>query len=216
MSPPPERPRIYHITHVENLPAILASGGLRSDAAMTRRGGPNATIGMDRIKQRRLTRLPVRCHPGTMVGEYVPFYFCPRSVMLYVIRQANHPELSYRGGQEPILTLEAELREVVAWADAQGVRWAFSLSGAGANYAEFRARLDDLHELDWTAIHARDFRDPQVKERKQAEFLVHESFPWTLVREIGACNAATAQRARGTLAFARHRPAVMERKEWYF
>lgn len=52
-------------------------------------------------------------HPGLYVGQCVPFYFCPRSVMLYVIYCANHDELSYRGGQGPILHLEADLYETV-------------------------------------------------------------------------------------------------------
>ena len=81
MSTPPATPRIYHITHVNNLPAIIANGGLVSDAAILARGGPAATIGMSNIKQRRLS-LPVSCHPGLNVGDCVPFYFCPRSTML--------------------------------------------------------------------------------------------------------------------------------------
>jgi hypothetical protein len=60
---------------------------------------------MSAIKRRRVEELEVSCHPGTKVGDYVPFYFCPRSVMLYVIHRANHPDLSYRGGQEPIVHL---------------------------------------------------------------------------------------------------------------
>lgn len=103
---------------------------------MIARGGPSATIGMSNIKRRRLA-LPVRCHPGDRVGDYVPFYFCPRSVMLFVIYCANARELTYRGGQGPIVHLEADLRAVIAWAEEAGRRWAFTLSNAGANYAEF-------------------------------------------------------------------------------
>ena len=36
-----------------------------------------------------------------------------RSVMLYVIDKANHPNLAWRGGQGPIVHIEADLREVV-------------------------------------------------------------------------------------------------------
>ena len=79
--------------------------------------------------------------------------------MLYVIHRANHPELEYRGGQEPIVHLEADLDRVVQWAAAEGRRWAFSLSNAGAYYAEFRGRLDELAQLDWAAIGSSDFRD---------------------------------------------------------
>ena len=86
---------------------------------MAEQGGPVVSIGMGSIKQRRLS-LPVTCHPGDYVGDYVPFYFGPRSIMLYVIRCANHPELAYRGGQEPIVHLEADLPAVVQWAGANG------------------------------------------------------------------------------------------------
>jgi hypothetical protein len=61
----------------------------------------------------RRKRLPVSCHPGTCVGDYVPFYFCPRSVMLYVISRRNHSSLTYRGGQAPIVHLETDLHAVV-------------------------------------------------------------------------------------------------------
>jgi ssDNA thymidine ADP-ribosyltransferase DarT-like protein len=105
----PPRPRIYHITHVDNLADIAADGVIWSDSVTARRGGPAAAIGMSTIKQRRLCELLVKCHPETFVGEYVPFYFCPRSIMLYLIYMANHPELTYRGGQEPIVHLEADL-----------------------------------------------------------------------------------------------------------
>jgi O-acetyl-ADP-ribose deacetylase (regulator of RNase III) len=127
---PPVPRRIYHITHADNLSSILSNDGLLSDAEMIARGGPQVAVGMTRIKQRRL-RLPVKCHPGDYVGEYVPFYFCPRSIMLYLLHMGNHPELSYRGGQGPILHLEADLEATACWADAAGARWAFSLSHAG-------------------------------------------------------------------------------------
>ena len=131
--PVPAEPKIYHIVHVDRLPSIIADGCLWCDAEILRRSLPGATIGIHSIKQRRLTnRLDSR--PGLCVGECVPFYFSPRSVMLYVIFQGNNPELSYRGGQDPIVHLEADLRQAVAWADGDGRRWAFTFSNAGAHY----------------------------------------------------------------------------------
>jgi hypothetical protein len=215
MTSPPLRPKIYHITHVDNLAAIIAGGALISDAAMIARGGPSAPIGMSNIKQRRLS-LPVHCHPGDHVGDYVPFYFCPRSIMLFVIHCANHPELTYRGGQEPIAHLEADLHDVVAWATAARRRWAFSLSNAGAYYTQFCANLTDLHQLDWTAIHATDFRSPAVKEGKQAEFLVHGSFPWTLVAMVGVSSPAVRARAVTAVAAGSHQPRVVVQRDWYY
>jgi ssDNA thymidine ADP-ribosyltransferase, DarT len=208
-------PKIYHITHVDNLAPIVASGGLISDAAMIARSGPAASIGMSSIKQRRLS-LPVHFHPGTHVGDYVPFYFCPRSVMLYVIHRANNADLAYRGGQEPIVHLEADLHAVVDWATAARHRWAFTLSNAGAYYTQFCLSLTDLHQLDWAAIAATDFRSPAVKEAKQAEFLVHGFFPWTLVTTVGVCSPAIRARVAAVIAAGAHQPRVVVAKAWYY
>ena len=90
--PPPAEPKIYHIVHVDRLASIVANGCLWSDAVLQRRALPGTTIGMSTIKQRRLM-YQLNSHPGLRVGECVPFYFCPRSVMLYLIHRANHPEL---------------------------------------------------------------------------------------------------------------------------
>ncbi len=216
MSVPPAQPMIFHVTHVDNLDSIASCGKLLSDAAMITRGGPTTGIGMSAIKLRRVQELAVPCHPGTKVGDYVPFYFCPRSVMLYVIHCANHPDLAYQGGQDPIVHLAADLHAVVHWADANNVKWAFSLSNAGAYYTEFRCGIDDFDELDWAAIAAKDFRPPEVKERKQAEFLVHGSFPFQLIQCIGVRSDAIRSRATQALASGGHRPLVSTFPQWYF
>ena len=170
---------------------------------------------MGQIKERRLA-LPVRCHPGDHVGDYVPFYFCPRSIMLYLVHMANHPGLTHRGGQGPIVHLEADLHETVAWAEGEDRRWAFSLSNAGAYYTEFRNRLDQLGEVNWSAVTATDFRDAAVKEGKQAEFLVHGFFPWHLFRRVGVLSHPMYGKVANALAGMQQAPAVEIRSEWYF
>lgn len=215
MSTPPANPKIYHITPIENLASIIADGELLSDAAMIARGGPATTIGMSSIKKRRLG-LDVACHPGDHVGDYVPFYFCYRSIMLYVIHRANHPELAYRGGQGPIVHLEADLQAVVEWADERDCRWAFSLSNAGAYYTEFRDRMDDLDEIQWDHVRATDFRNAEVAEGKQAEFLIHESFPWRLVERIGVSSVTIQRGIEAAMADATHQPPVEVKSDWYY
>lgn len=216
MSPAPAEPKIYHITHADNLTAIVREGVLQSDAVMLARGGPSVTIGMSEIKRRRIEEIPVPCHPGTNVGDYVPFYFCPRSVMLFLIHCANHPDLTYRGGQGPVVHLEADMHEVVSWAERESRKWAFSLSNAGAYYVQVRDCLDELEEINWAAVAATDFRSPDVKEGKQAEFLVHGSFPWELVRKIGVYSTEIKMRAEASLEHARHRPPVEIFRHWYY
>lgn len=216
--PIPAAPKIYHIVHVDRLPSIITEGGLLCDAEIVRRQAAGqamgTTIGMNDIKQRRLTRLSLTSHPGLFVGQCVPFYFCPRSIMLYLIHRANHEELTYRGGQGPIVHLEADLAGTVTWANGDARRWAFTLSNAGAFYFEDRADLDQLSEIDWDAVHAQDWRGK--KEGKQAEFLVEQSFPWDLVSRIGVRSQQVYEQVRGALQAAAHKPHVEIKPDWYY
>jgi hypothetical protein len=209
----PLRPKIYHIAHVDRLPSIVADGFFWCDAEIIRRAPAGTTIGMNSIKQRRLT-LPLGSRPGLNVGDCVPFYFCPRSVMLYLIYQGNHPELAYRGGQGPILHFEADLHAAVAWANAQRKRWAFTLSNAGSYFFEDRNDVASLGEINWTAVQARDWR--AHKEGKQAEFLLEQVFPWHLVERIGVHSPILYRRVINALPALRHRPAVEVRTDWYY
>jgi len=169
---------------------------------------------MSKLKARRLG-LPVRCHAGTMVGEFVPFYFCPRSVMLYLLHKGNHAELSYQGGQDPIVHLEVDMHDVIEWAAAHGVRWAFTPRNAAATYnMEFFASTDHLHHIDWAAVAATDW--VAVKEAKQAEFLVHGRLPWELVSAIGVRSQVTLDQVTQSIAGAPHRPPVTIRRGWYY
>ncbi len=212
---PPKDPKIYHITHVDNLPQI-AESALWSDAQRMRREVNCKIVGMSEIKRRRLEELEVDCHPGTKVGDYVPFYFCPRSIMLYILCRENHPDLTYRGGQRPIVHLEADLQAVVDWADSVPRRWAFSNGNASAGYTSFFDRLDQLKRLNWDAIHAKDWRDMFVKEGKQAEFLVEESLPWKLVERIGAIDEKIAERVTSAIQHSDHKPQVAIEPNWYY
>lgn len=210
-SPVPPNPKIYHIVHVDRLQSIIAENGLLCDADMAHRPSSGTVIGMRRIKQRRLIR-SLNIHPGLRVGGCVPFYFCPRSVMLYLIHMGNHPELEYRGGQKPIVHLEADLRQTVAWAEDHGLRWAFTLSNAGSRYCQDRSDLAELGQIDWSAIAARHWRD--CMEAKQAEFLIERRFPWKLITRIGVCTRQTCRQVVSFLDSAI--PPVRVMRAWYY
>jgi len=210
----PPQPKIYHIAHVDRLPSIVADGFLWCDAEIVRRAPPGTTIGMNGIKQRRLNELHLSSHPDLHVGDCVPFYFCPRSVMLYLIYQGNHPEMAYRGGQGPILHFEADLSTVVAWANAQPARWAFTNSNAGSRYFEDYDDLTLLGKIDWNAVHALQW--VQCKEGKQAEFLLEQRFPWHLIERIGVHSAAVYGQVVNAMPKHGHRPTVEVRPDWYY
>lgn len=216
----PAQPKIYHIVHVDRLTSIVADSCLWCDAEVARRAPVGTTIGMAGIKRRRLAELTLSSHPNLHVGDCVPFYFCPRSVMLYIMYQGNDPQLTYRGGQDPIVHLESDLRSVVDWANQNNRRWAFTLSNAGAYYFEDRGDLAQLDEINWDAVQANRWSGmgiaTSVKEGKQAEFLLETSFPWGLVERIGVHSRAVYQQVANTLPANGHRPPVDIRPDWYY
>ena len=210
----PANPKIYHIVHVDRLPSIVAEGRLWSDAEIGNRSLGGTTIGMSAIKQRRLNELYLEKYSDLHVGECVPFYFCPRSIMLYLIHTGNQDGLSYRGGQGDIVHLEADLRQSVAWAETQRKRWAFTLSNAGAWYCESRYDLAHLSDIDWVAVNATNWSG--CKEGKQAEFLVEQQFPWELVSRIGVHSQAVRSQVLELLSATRHNLIVELKPEWYY
>ena len=211
----PENPKIYHITPIDALENIAQIGFLFSSAIVDTLDIDNTTIGISNIKEDRKL-LPVHCHYGTYVGDYVPFYFCPRSVMLYIIYRGNHPNLSYKGGQEPIVHLEFDLYQVIDWADADGRRWAFSLSNAAARYTQFRANRNQFHEINWTAVAANYWRPREIREAKQAEFLVYQWLPWHLVSRIGVISPQIGSQVIRAINAAAHKPRVEVIPSWYY
>ncbi len=211
--PRPAAPKIYHIVHLDRLDSIVSDGCLWSDAVMVNRPQVGTGIGMTSIKQSRRTR-PLSSHPGLNVGDCVPFYFCPRSVMLYLIHMANYDGLTYRGGQKPILHLEADLHEVVIWANAHQRKWAFTTSNAASGYFADYADMTKLDEIDWEAVEAHVWRGR--RESKQAEFLLETFFPWSLVRRIGVQNGSVHRAVCDTVTSASHQPQVEIRGDWYY
>lgn len=209
----PFQPKLYHIIHKDNLLSVVHSDGLFCDAKMQSQSGLKTIIGISEIKRRR-SELQLRSHPGLHVGECVPFYFCPRSVMLYVIAQKNHPDLAYHGGQTPIVHLEADLYATISWATSNGKRWAFTSSNAGSYYFEDYCTTANLNAIDWDAVRARDWRN--CKEAKQAEFLLEGFFPWSLVERIGVMNQDVSQSVIYAIAPAKHKPPVSVILDWYY
>ena len=212
----PAGQKIYHITHLRNLPQIVMYRQLWSDAKRMELKLDSEVVGISAIKRRRLEGIEVSCHPGTKVGHYVPFYFCPRSIMLYILHKGNHPDLNYADGQKPMVHLQADLRATIEWADNSGIKWAFSNRNAGTWVADFFSRSGDLNKVNWAAVAATDFRDPVVKEGKQAEFLMFEAFPWALVESIGVMDRPTRKAVADSMAGADHQPPVGVEREWYY
>jgi hypothetical protein len=199
---------IYHITDVTNLAGILAAGGLHSDVALAKAGGPSMKIGYDHIKLRRMQEYRVACAGNRFVGEFVPFYYCPRSPMLYTINLGNTGRPA--GCQNTIVHLVSNVQTAIDL----GKPWALSDSNAGSSYADFFDDVAMLDSLDWDSINSNQWRGKMPQ--KMAEFLVADFFPWTAIQGIGCHNSKLVEQLGKLLNNSPHRPQIAARPGWYY
>ncbi len=202
-------PAIYHITHVDNLANIINEGRLWCDARRIARDLANTNIGYSHIKGRRM-RHPVTVAARGTLGNYVPFNFCPRSVMLYVVAQGHE---NYQEGQQPIVHLVSSIETVLV----AGRTWLFTDRHADLGYANQFDALDKLDEVDWSVMPLQQWGgDQEVKEKRQAEFLVHDWCPWLAIEVIGVINQTIASQVQAALENVGHKPSVEIHPEWYY
>ncbi|GAA4977804.1 DUF4433 domain-containing protein [Pseudonocardia tropica] len=210
--PAPADRDILHFTHVGNLPAILDQGRLLADSAVG--DHLRREVGDRDIKDDR-RRLVVTCGPGGHPCDYVPFYFAPRSPMLYRIARGGVSH--YQDGQDPLVYL----RSTIGAALHSGRPWVFSNGNCGAHLTEY---FDDLRELDgridWPLQYARMWsmtaEDPSRPTRRAAEFLVHTWMPWSHVLQVVVRTPTMATHVQGVLADAGAERPVVVRPEWYY
>lgn len=208
-----DRISLYHITHINNLHSILCRGGLWCDAERLAQGWKSVNIAHKALKERRM-KIPVPVAAGGMLGDYVPFYFCNRSPMLYAIHTGNVQ--GYSGGQAAVVYLVASLGQV--W---QGNRaWCFTDGHAVEAVTGFYDNVAALNKIDWNVIHNWSWRnteeDNDRKRRKQAEFLVKTSFPWSWVEKIGVKDALHQAEVTAMLDAQAHHPSVVLEPKWYY
>jgi hypothetical protein len=86
-----------------------------------------------------------------------------------------------------------------------------------SSFFEDAASLD---QVDWAVIEHWSWRnredDPDRKRRKQAEFLIHQSFPWPWVEGIGVIDTEMAEQVGAILASAEHQPPILVQRNWYY
>lgn len=200
--------QIFHITHVDNLPGIIAMDRLWCDSQRIAQGFENTNIGYSHIKARRMAHSVTVSEGGTL-GNYVPFNFCPRSVMLFVVSRGHE---NYNQGQMPIVHLVSSVDTIVA----SGRPWAFTDRHAELGYANQYDSLDDLDKVDWDVMPERYWSESEKKEKRQAEFLVHDYCPWEFIQKIVVINQEFKEKVESALIGGSHKPTVQIRRNWYY
>jgi hypothetical protein len=207
---------IYHITHIANLPNIIESGGLIANSRLRQENIEYVNIAYEHIQRRRgMTHIP--CGAGGYLHDYVPFYFAPRSPMLYAIHK-NRID-SYSGGQTQILHLVSHAEAVAL----EGLSYVFTDGHAAMQYTRFCNEFEYLYAdglIDWEIMAEQYWRDTEEdgdrKRRRQAEFLVHRFFPWQLIHEIGVINTTIQTEVKEILQKLNIQIPVNVYSRWYY
>lgn len=116
------------------------------------------------------------------IGEYVAFYFCPRSPMLFNIK-TGHRGITRRP-QSEILYLCCR----VACLNEKGADWVFTDGHAKNSLTSFYTQKADFDKVDWNLRWQRYWHnteeDSDRQRRKQAEFLVRRHVPPECIERI--------------------------------
>ncbi|OYT75841.1 MAG: hypothetical protein CFK49_01090 [Armatimonadetes bacterium JP3_11] len=202
---------IYHITHIENLVNIVKEGRLYCDVRAAQY--MSHSIAYSHLKRKRKQRA-VPIEPKGTLANYVPFYFAPRSPMLYAIHTGY-----VRNGlsQTEIIYLVTSVEAVAR----QGKPFVFTDRHPLSISARFSNDLSHLdHYVDWNVMRSEYWCDspnhPDRKSRRQAEFLVYQQLEWHLIEQIGVYDSTRLDAVLQLLRHATHQPPVAVRRDWYY
>ena len=209
----PDKVYLFHLTSVENVPSIIDSGGLKSKNRLANEQTSYRNIAYTELQERRARRT-VSCAAGGCLHDYVPFYFGPRSPMLYVVNEGGVE--GYDDGQEPLVHLVTRVQFI----EEAELEFAFTDRHAVLRYANFYDDVASLDQVDHGLMRRKYWdntaQHPQRKERRQAEFLVHDFFPFELIGAIGVINEEIKETTERHLDRLDEAPPVIVKQKWYY
>lgn len=172
---------LYRMTHIANIPHVLQYGIVHSSSP--NRNPQFVSIGDASLIDFRSTKFVTIGNQGIMLGDYIPFYFGVRMPMLYVIQRGGNFVEKARKPEE-IVYVAVSLKQIIA----NNLLYYFSDGHATDSLTTFYdknniSRLPSI--IDWQAVTARywsgDGIDTDIKRRKQAEMLIKDDVPSSLI-----------------------------------
>lgn len=213
---------IFHITAIDNLPNILASGGL---LATNCKPPGHISIANEEVQRHRATK-QVTLPPNGVIHDYVPFYFAPRSPMLYANYRGTHPNAR---PQSEIVHLCTKVQTIAG----AGLPYVFYDHHAVKAFARCFNRLEDLNQIDWDLFYETPLMggysqhwksthtgaNPKWIKRmevRMAEFLVYQRLDFRYILGIGTQSAPQAAKVQETLQHYGLNTPVGVRAHWYY
>ncbi len=176
----------YRITHRDNLTHLLKYGMVNKHHKKA--SADFVAIGnLEIIDVRSSTEVNIDGYGN--LGEYVPFYFTPRSIMLFNIISGYYAPKVPKRNKEEIVVIRC-LTETLA----KQPKWFFTDGQANDGESKHYNDLRYLETIDWDCIQQSIFSksdgDYDRQRRYQAEFLVHQYIPVDCIESICVCNEA--------------------------
>ncbi len=144
---------LFHFTAFQNLENIFSFGAIKSKNLLRSENVTPVNIACNNIQDKR-ARTIVDAQ-GRTLHDYVPFYFAPRSPMLYSIVHNNVPEAE-ETNQENFVYLVSSVDNLC------NLQFVFTDYQAIVTYASFYNNLSDLNKICWDLI----FECPHLPEQK--------------------------------------------------
>lgn len=162
---------LYRMTHIENISHILEYG-------ITHVSSQNANVNYVSIGDSTLisTRNEFLLDNGTKLGDYIPFYFCILTPMLYVIQKGYNVK---KINPEDIVYCVSSVQKIID----SNIGYIFTDGHAIETIStQFNfENIEDIENLVDLKIskdpNFKDLNDLDKKRRKQAEFLVDNDIP---------------------------------------
>jgi ssDNA thymidine ADP-ribosyltransferase, DarT len=196
---------------------------LHANSVLQRKKINHENIAYQGAQGKRATKLVAK-PPGGVIHDYVPFYFAPRSPMLAAINEGLVENCPYR--QPDIVHFVSSVEAVVE----QGLTFVFYDHNATLDFATCYNNIKDLDKIDWDLF----FEAPRLdgyckyyfdnvhkpryirrKATRQAEFLVHKSFPLNLMNRVGVYSQEKAEEVQEIFDDADIDIPVEVKTDWY-
>lgn len=191
----PERCYCYRITHIQNLPHVLERGLVTQ--THTNASATYIRIGNPEIIDTRSNK-PVKVTGYGNIGDYVPFYFTPRSVMLYNIVTGYMAPLVPKRKRDEIVVIRCLIKQLTTLPN-----WFFSTGQANDSVSKHFTDLSHLDQIDWDSIQQSNFKktdgDYDRPRRYQAEFLVRGKVPLDCFESLHVCDNSTKEQLENML-----------------
>jgi hypothetical protein len=201
---------LYHFTHVDNLEAILAQGGL---VCLNRAPTFAINAASNNIQERRKKK-QVICEPRGTLHDYVPFYFAPRSPMMFKLSKGGVS--TFQGNIHDLVYIVSSIEKI----KELGYPFTFMDGHALMALSNFYNDTMYLDKLDWKLIRNTMWNntdeDNDRERRRQAEFLVKGKVGLDAFNELGVYSQELAKRVFAIMKGHNVQCAIRVKRNWYY